>query len=332
MTFVLDRSAILNHPRLLFLNDILPIETYLTALEQAINDIFVRRGDRVVQHGRVIVLRATDHDRLVSAFKSAIYLGNYHDLQNRTRFLKRMVKLEHSYEPIRGESLLFLFIGVGKPVYDHLITYSVGRTTRIAAGQRANLPWGYEIPVEARDLSLYREEPLARIRDVVYRVQKLRDAHERDGQEERPEQIQALRSTLPVGYIMPPFLLEFSEEALIKHVFRQRLFEKGAQGATVEVVADMWEATRQIDPEKWETLLDYHGPHLAHWRRAMRTLRDQKITLRTLLQDAGIAFSETSTGELVVKDLLLYDLLMETVGKLPPSMWEKEQEQKGARR
>ncbi|MBE3594583.1 MAG: hypothetical protein IMX04_06035 [Candidatus Carbobacillus altaicus] len=332
MEFVLDRTAILKHPRLLFLEDILPIETYMSAIEQAINDIFVRRGDRVVQHGRVIVLRATDHDRLVSAFKSAIYLGNYHDLENRSRFLKRMVKLEHSYEPIRGESLLFLFIGVGKPVYDHLVTYSVGRTTRIAAGQRANLPWGYEIPVEARDLSLYREEPLRRIRDIVRRVQKMHDATESGEVEERPEQIQALRSTLPVGYIMPPFLLEFSEEALIKHVFRQRLFEKGAQGATVEVISDMWEATRRVDPEKWETLFDYHGPHLARWRRAMRTLRDQKTTLKMMLTDAGVPYAETPEGKLIVDDIKLYDLLMDTVGKLPPSMWEKQQQGKEERR
>lgn len=258
----------------------------------------------MAQSGRIVALRATDEDRLSSAFKASLYLGKYNDMANTSRFLRNMVSAGHSYEPIRGETVLFLAIGVGKPVYDHLVTYTVGRPTRIAGGQRANVPWGFELPVEAKNADEYEEE-LERIRNVI-----------RLAKQDRVEQMQAARAKLPVGYIMPPFLMEFSEEALIKTVFRQRLFEKGAQGATVDVVSDMLNACMQIDEEKWSFLIDYHGPHIQQWEKAMRTLRKERYTLADIAQKLGITEEEALTRD-------LYDMLIESVGKLPPSMWEK---------
>jgi hypothetical protein len=315
--FRLDKEQILNHERTCFLHDLIPIENYLDQIEKFINLCFCQQGERVVQSGRVIALRSTDKNRLSSAFKAGIYLGNYHDLDNVERFLTKMVKAGHSYEPIRGESILFLFIGVGKPVYDHLVTYSVGRYTRIAGGQRANLPWGYEVPVEARNRDLYINMNIPRIREVVEYIRKTED-------NPVPEQIQAMRSSLPVGYIMPPFLMEFSEEALIKNIFTQRLFEKGAQGATVDVVNDMWNAVLKLDPVKWETLYDYHGPHLVGWKKAMRTLRDKEYTVEDILEKANVEFKPEGDRVTIPANLNLYKLLMESVGKLPPSMWDKQ--------
>ncbi|MBX6352775.1 MAG: hypothetical protein IRZ10_05515 [Thermoflavifilum sp.] len=303
--FVLDREPILHHPRVRFVSDLVPVEQHLADIEHFINVCFASRGWRVAQHRRVIALRATDQDRLSSAFKASLYLGKYRDMANTERFLKSMVAAGHSYEPIRGETVLFLYIAVAKPVYDHLVTYTVGRPTRIAGGQRANVPWGFELPVEARHPEEYEPE-LDRIREVI-RLAKL----------DRAEQMQAARAKLPVGYVMPPFLLEFSEEALIKHVFKQRLFERGAQGATVEIVSDMLEACLKVDREKWEFLMDYHGPHIAQWEKAMRTLRKERYTLSDLAAQLGISAEQAAT-------MNLYDLLMETVGKLPPSMWEKQ--------
>lgn len=315
--FQMDKTAILGHERAHFLHDLLPIEEHLQQLEKFIQQCFSEQGEHVVQSGRVIALRHTDKNRLISAFKAGIYLGNYHDLGNPDRFLTKMVKAGHSYEPIRGESILFLFVGVGKPVYDHLITYSVGRTTRIAGGQRANLPWGYEVPVEARNREVYVEMNIPRIREVVDYIRKTED-------NPVPEQIQAMRSSLPVGYIMPPFLMEFSEEALIKNVFTQRLFEKGAQGATVDVVHDMWKAVLALDREKWDTLYDYHGPHVVAWKKAMRTLRDKDYSIEDVLEKAGIPFTRTADYVSIPAQVNVYRLLLETVGKLPPSMWEKQ--------
>ena len=303
--FQLNREVILSQLRLKFLHDVVPIDEHLTNIEQFINACYVEEGWNVQQHGRVVVLRATDEDRLSSAFKASLYLGKYADMANTNRFLKNMVAAGHSYEPIRGESVLFLFIGVGKPVYDHMVTYTVGRPTRIAGGQRANVPWGFELPVEAKDAGEYEEE-LERIRSVI-----------RLAKQDRSEQMQAARSKLPVGYIMPPFLMEFSEEALIKTVFRQRLFEKGAQGATVEVVSDMLEACLKVDREKWEFLIDYHGPHLQQWEKAMRTLKKENLTLSDLASQLGVNVEQAAS-------MNLHDLLIATVGKLPPSMWEKQ--------
>ena len=317
--FKIDRDSIKNHERIQFIDDIIPIDQHLDDIEKYINECFISEGYKAVQHGRVIVLRYTDKGRKSSAFKSAIYLGKYNNMDNTDRFLTKMVSAGHSYEPIRGESMLFLFIGVGKPVYDHLITYSVGRTTRIAGGQRANLPWGFEVPVETKDRKGAFERNLPKIREVARLTGKLK--------EEKPEvkeQLQAARSELPVGYIMPPFLLEFSEEALIKAVFTQRLFERGAQGATVDVVNDMWQCVLKIDEEKWMHLYDYHGPHIESWKKAMRTLRDKRISIGQLIDLAQEAELIEPDVEYNLNSLPLYELLMATVGKLPPSMWDKQ--------
>jgi hypothetical protein len=303
--FQLNRSSILEHDRLKFLHDVVPIHEHLDDIEKFIRICYEEQGWHVAQSRRVIALRATDKDRLSSAFKASLYLGKYRDMANTRRFLQNMVAAGHSYEPIRGESVLFLMIGVGKTVYDHLVTYTVGRPTRIAGGQRANVPWGFELPVEAKNPDEYEEE-LERIRNVI-----------RLAKEERVEQMQAARAKLPVGYIMPPFLMEFSEEALIKTVFRQRLFEKGAQGATVDIVTDMLNACMKIDEEKWTFLIDYHGPHLGQWEKAMRTLRKEKFSLVDIANKLGMTVEEATTAN-------LYDLLLESVGKLPPSMWEKQ--------
>ncbi len=303
--FKLDKDAILTHPRLQFLTDVVPVEEHLDNIERFINECYTSDGWTVVQHGRVVALRATDESRLSSAFKASLYLGKYNDMANRDRFSKSMVSAGHSYEPIRGENVLFLFIGIGKPVYDHLVTYTVGRPTRIAGGQRANVPWGFELPVEAKNKGEYEEE-LERIRTVI-----------RLAKQDKAEQMQAARAKLPVGYIMPPFLMEFSEEALIKSVFRQRLFEKGAQGATVEVASDMLECCLQVDRQKWETLIDYHGPHIAQWEKAMRSLRKDGASFADIAALAGIDVESAIT-------MNLHDLLVATVGKLPPSMWEKQ--------
>lgn len=303
--FKIDADAILNHPRLKFLSDMVPIAEHLENIERFINLCYVEDGWTVKQHGRVIALRATDESRLSSAFKASLYLGKYKDMANTNRFLQSMVSAGHSYEPIRGENILFLFIGVGKPVYDHLVTYTVGRPTRIAGGQRANVPWGFELPVEAKNPDEYDEE-LERIANVI-----------RLAKQDRVEQMQAARAKLPVGYIMPPFLMEFSEEALIKHLFRQRLFEKGAQGATVDIVSDMLETCFLMDPEKWNSLIDYHGPHIAQWEKAMRTLRKEAYTLADIAKMQGVS-PDTA------QHMNLYEMLIQTVGKLPPSMWEKQ--------
>lgn len=326
--FTIDRQQLQNS-RVEYIDDLIPIDLYLSQIEKAINNCYEMVGFEAVQHGRVIALRSTDIGRLSSAFKAGLYLGKYNDMENTDRFLTKMVAAGHSYEPIRGESVLFLFIGVGKPVYDHMTTYTVGRPTRIAGGQRANLPWGFEIPAELKgDTSIFQKAGIDAVRHVIMTTKGM-------DEEMGKQQIQAARSILPVGYIMPPFLLEFSEEALVKSVLTQRLWESGAQGATVDIVNDMWMCLLQLDKEKWETLLDYHGIHIQRWKKAMRTMRDKKISMWQFLEDLnkylGIEEKEDDSEQVIDEyatkrgEADIYDFILKTYGKMPMSMWEKQQ-------
>jgi hypothetical protein len=289
-------------------------------IEKYIQTNFVDEGWTPVQHGRVIVLRATDRGRKSSAFSASLYLGKYTEMDDINRF-QRMVKMGHSYEPIRGESISFLYIGVSKPAYDHLITYTV-RNRRIAGGLRANEPWGFVVPYEAKDKQTYIQiamEQLERCQSLIRRAQT------ETSEEVRNEQLQAVRSLYPTGVILPPFQFDFSEEALVKNIFRQRIWEKGAQGETADVVNDMWKAVRSLDPEKWDLLYDYHGPHIVSHLKAMRTLRDKKMTLGQLLEEAkakGLLQEPIESLE-QLSSVPLYEWLMGTVGKLPKSMWDK---------
>jgi hypothetical protein len=121
----------------------------LPAIEQAVNDCFVMTGEKPVQRGRVIALRHTDKGGLSSAFSASLYMGKYGDAANRVR-LEKMLDAGHSFEPLRGESVSFLFVGVGKPTYDHLVTYTI-RQRRVCGGMRANAPWGFVVPHEAKN-------------------------------------------------------------------------------------------------------------------------------------------------------------------------------------
>ncbi|QGG47678.1 hypothetical protein [Heliorestis convoluta] len=280
-------------------------------IEKFINENYVAEGYRPVQSGRVIVLRNTDKGRKSSAFASALYLGKYDDMNNTDRFLKGMVRAGHSYEPIRGETISFLYICVGKPTYDHLITYTI-RNRRVAGGLRANKPWGFVIPEEAKDKQVYRrlmESQLACCEALVQGAEREKD------EGKRAEQLQAVRSLYPTGVIVPPFMLDFSEEALAKHIFKQRIWEKGAQGETVEIVQDMYDALYQLDPEKWSCIKEYHGPHIVSHNRAMQKLREQRPKLGQLLK-------QIKNDQTDVYDLDVYELLMTTVGRLPKTMWE----------
>jgi len=306
--FKLNREELIKSQRII-LGDW--VNEDLDNIEVALQKLESLTGTKVVQRGRVIAFRSTDTDRLYSAFKAATYLGKYDDMQNIDRFLFKMVKSHHSYEPIRGEEIAFLYIGVGKPVYDHIITYTAGRNTRIAGGQRANLPWGIEVPVETKDKEGYINRNWQRIENVINLIGKGEE------QPEVKEQLQAARSELPVGYIMPPFIYEFSEEALAKHVFRQRLWEQGAQGGTVDIINNMWECCLELDNEKWGTLLEYHGPHTVAWEKAMRTLRDKQYTFKEL---CSLHFDKLGNVDL---DAPLYEIIMNTVGKMQKTMWDK---------
>lgn len=206
-------------------------------------------GFSPVQHGRVVVLRQTDAQRRFSSFKAALYHGNYHDMANGERILTEILPRHHSTESLRGETLLFLFAAVSKTVYDALTTHCAGRVARICGGSRHTVPWGIEVPVRTADAEAFAERNLARVERVHVLFEQ-----RRQGQDVADELEEAYQE-LPVCYLMPPFLLEFSEEALVKNVFRQRLWETGADRRDYYPVAhDMWSCCLDLDAEKFEAM------------------------------------------------------------------------------
>ncbi len=282
------------------------IEKDLNDLSDNISFLAHKTGNLPIQHGRVIVLRHTDQGRLFSAFKSSLYHSKYDDMNNTSRFLSQIVPKHHSYEPIRGENILFLFVGVGKPVYDSLIIFSTGRPTRIAGGLRHSLPWGIEVPIEVEDRNEYLLRNMQKVREVINLA---------NSDTQKPEikkQLAIARSELPVSYIMPPFILEFSEEALVKNVFKQRLWEPGAdERTTLDVARDMWECCLALDEEKFSILFDYHGPHIEDWENTMRTLKNQNITIKDLLDLGNNYYSELTDTKLTVNGATnVYELLI----------------------
>jgi hypothetical protein len=288
------------------------VEKDLEDISNSISVLARITGNAPIQRGRVIVLRQTDQYRLFSAFKAALYHSQYSDMSNTNRFLSQIVTSFHSYEPIRGENILFLFIGVGKPVYDSLINFSVGRPTRIAGGLRHSLPWGIELPLAVEDREAFIARNMQKIRKVVELASQKTP--------EMKTELEAARLEIPLCYIMPPFILEFSEEALIKNVFKQRLWEKGAQERTTfDVVKDMWECCLILDEEKFNFLLDYHGPQTLEWDKVMRTLRDNNLTLKELLNIENNISSLKQTGTKIMADgsINVYDLLMSMVKRIP---------------
>lgn len=222
----------------------------IPAIEEAINRCFVSVGDIPIQHGRVIALRHTDRQGLSSAFSSSLYMGKYDDANNVNR-LYNIIESGHSFDALRGESISFLFIGVSKVAYDHLVSYTV-RNRRICGGMRANAPWGFVIPTEAQDKNIYIKN-MKMYMDIYMTAIK------------QGETTQAARALLPASFVFPPFQIDFNEEALAKHVFKQRIWQAGAQGETKNVVFSMYQCCKTINPDKWQILeKSMKEPHMNH--------------------------------------------------------------------
>lgn len=244
--FELDRGSLLETGRV----HLGPwTDAMLSDLSEGIDGLARETGFAPVQRGRVVVLRQTDVQRRFSSFKAALYHGNYHDMDNGERLLKEILPRHHSTESLRGESILFLFVGVSKTVYDALTTHCAGRQARICGGSRHTVPWGIEVPVKAANAPAFAERNMTRVERANALFEKRRQGAQVAGELEEAYQ------ELPVCYLMPPFLLEFSEEALVKNVFRQRLWEPGAQYRDYyPVVRDMWSCCMALDAEKFEAL------------------------------------------------------------------------------
>lgn len=237
---------------------------------QVINNIPTYIGDGF----QIRMLRYTDPTRENLAYSAAKYLGKP-DTDNKKRPLN-IVKEGHVPEIFRGEHVRFEFIDVPKEVYDHLVTYTT-REMRVAGGNRALVSDDFAMP---RDRMKNPEFIHEKISASMQNYHDLINAKETK---------QVARNAMPVAARMNDFIYQFNFLSLGESLFRQRIWEKGAQGGTVEVVKGMYELVHSVDPELWETFYEYCGEPMAEWKEVRRKILKDNFTLEEMiyhLQDA----------------------------------------------
>ena len=218
---------------------------------------------------KISMPRYTDPERLNAARNAALYLGKT-DFDNVKRPLS-IIRMGHVPEIFRGEFAEFIFHDVSKEVYDHIITYTT-RNMRVAGGNRALKSEGYTMPSD-------------RMRDpekVRNNIEKSMDAYwDNLNSKETP---QVSRSAMPVAAKMNTFAYQFNFLTLAQAVFKQRLWEKGAQGNTVKVIQGMYELVNHVDPELWETFYTWFGEPATEWAEVRRKLHKKPITIDEFVQ------------------------------------------------
>lgn len=222
---------------------------------------------------QIILRRYSDPNRLNLAYNAATYLGK--DDKDNTRRPLSIIKQGHVPEIFRGEIVEFEFIDVSKEVYDHLVTYTT-RNMRVAGGNRALTSDSFAMPSD-------------RVKDhrLVYSmIQSSMDSYQ--VLLESGETPQVARSAMPVNAKMNNFIFQFNFLTLMQSVFKQRIWEKGAQGNTCKVVLGMWELVHRQDAELWHTAYDYFGEPMVAWREVRDRLRKHEPELyERLMKDYG---------------------------------------------
>ncbi len=242
--------------------------------------------------------RYSDPERLNAARNAARYLGKP-DLRNTRRPLS-IIKQGHVPEIFRGEYAEFEFEGVSKEVYDHIITYTT-RNMRVAGGNRALTSDDYTMPSDKM------KNPF--VVDVA--IQKSMNSY--GALLDVGETPQVARSAMPIAAKMNTFVYQFNLLTLGQSLFKQRIWEKGAQGNTVKVVKGMYELVYNEDPDLWDTFYDWMGEPATEWVEVRRKIKKKKITTREfvrLLQEKNIDISPRP----------LEDILKELYGQ-QNSMW-----------
>lgn len=222
---------------------------------------------------KINMRRYSDPDRLNLAYHAAIYLGKS-DIENVRRPLS-IIKQGHVPEIFRGEFVEFEFVDVSKEVYDHIVTYTT-RQMRIAGGNRALTSENFAMPSD-------------RMKDPAKVYNAIESSFENyQGLIEAGETPQIARSAMPVNAKLNRFIYQFNFLTLMESLFKQRIWEKGAQGNTVEVVKGMFELCHSQDPELWDVAYDYFGTPMIEWKLVRdRLRRDDEKLYKYLMQQFG---------------------------------------------
>lgn len=252
---------------------------------------------------RITLVRYSDPQRLNLARNAALYLGKK-DTDNIRRPLS-IIRQGHVPAIFRGEMAEFIFEDVSKEVYDHLITYTTANM-RATGGNRALTSNSYTVPSDKMKNPLMVEH---KIQQSMLNYKDLL---------EMGETRQVARAAMPTSAKMNPFVFQFNFLTLGESVFKQRLWEKGAQGNTVKVVQGMYELCKAMDAELWDTFYEYKGAPAVEWEEVRKKLKKNQLTIGQLLNDLHALATDPESGQNGNKSVVEY--LTERFGE-QKSMW-----------
>jgi thymidylate synthase ThyX len=251
----------------------------------------------------IVLNRYTDPDRLNLARNAAIYLGKK-DRDNIKRPLN-ILRDGHVTAIFRGEHAEFEFIDVSKEAYDHIITYTTANM-RAAGGNRALISNDFTMPSD-------KMKDEARVRGCI-----ASSMANYENLLEHKETRQVARSAMPVAAKMNPFVYQFNFVTLGESMFKQRLWEKGAQSNTAKVVQGMFELCRAMDSELWDKFYEYKGTPAIEWEEVRKKLNKEKLTVHQLLNELHALATDPEVGQ--NPDESIVDYLVRRSGGLK-SMW-----------
>lgn len=252
---------------------------------------------------KIRLTRYSDPDRLNLARNAAIYLGKK-DRDNIRRPLN-IIRDGHVTAIFRGEHAEFEFIDVSKEVYDHIITYTTANM-RAAGGNRA---------LKSHDWTT----PSDRMKNWTLVEHKINQSMENYKELlESGETPQVSRSAMPVAAKLNNFVYQFNFVTLGESVFKQRIWEKGAQGNTVKVIRGMFELCSFMDKELWDTFYEYKGTPALEWMEVRKKLKKEGLTVHQLLNELHALALDPESGQNPNESII--DYLVRRSGGLK-SMW-----------
>ena len=267
----------------------------------------VRNEDNeLVYHGdtfQIILRRYSDPQRLNLARNAAIYLGKKD--RNNIRRPLNIIRDGHVTAIFRGEHAEFEFIGVSKEVYDHIVTYSTANM-RAAGGNRALSSDDYTMP---SDRMKYPSQVQDMIEASMGNYNQLLIAGETK---------QVARAAMPTSAKLNPFVYQFNFVTLGESIFKQRLWERGAQGNTVKVVEGMFALCQAVDRELWDTFYEYKGTPALEWGEVRNKLKKEQLTVGQLLNELHALALDPESGQNADESVI--DYLVKRSGALK-SMW-----------
>jgi hypothetical protein len=252
---------------------------------------------------KIVLRRYSDPERLNLARNAAIYLGKK-DRDNIRRPLN-IIRDGHVTQIFRGEMAEFEFIDVSKEVYDHIVTYTT-LNMRAAGGNRALRSHDWTAPSDRMKNWTLVEH---RINQSMENYKDLLESGETP---------QVARGAMPVAAKLNNFVYQFNFVTLGESIFKQRLWEKGAQGNTVKVIEGMFALCQTVDCELWDMFYEYKGTPALEWEEVGKKLKKEKLTVNELLTELQALLLDSESGQ--NPDESVRDYLVRRSGKLK-SMW-----------